>query len=177
MIPGARAVVGELPMIVVMTCGIASGWFLAKPSGAKAAEPMVEIAGEALVTSGDTLEIAGRRVRLRGIDAPELDQECRFSKGKLYPCGKVAMRRLSRLVSGQEVRCKGDKRDGHDQLLAHCTVGPLSLNELVVASGWALADPKTGANYTRAESAAKARREGLWRGQFEEPWEWRKRTE
>jgi len=177
MIPGARLFVGALPMTVVMTFGTASGWFAVISSDAKAAEPMIEFAGEAYATSGDTLEISGHRIRLRGIDAPELDQGCRFSKGKPYPCGKVAMQRLSRLVSGQEVRCKGGTRDGHDRLIAHCTVGPLSLNELVVASGWALADPETGADYTRAEAAAKARREGLWRGQFEAPWKWRKRTE
>ena len=177
MIRRARAVVGALPMTVVMTWGIAFGRFPAIPSDAKAAELLFEIAGEAHATSGDTLEISGRRIRLGGIDAPELEQECRHSKGKPYPCGKIAMRRLSRLVSGQEVRCKGDTRDVQHQLLAHCAVGPLSLNELMVASGWALADPKTGAEYTRAEGAAKARREGLWRGQFENPWEWRKKTE
>ncbi len=177
MMAGARALAGALPMIVVMIRGIASGWFPVILTDASAAEPTSEIVGEAHATSGDSLEISGRRIRLQGIDAPELDQECRLSKGSPYPCGRVAMQRLSWLVGGQKVRCKGGARDGHDRLIALCTVGPLSLNELVVASGWALADPETGADFTRAEGAAKARREGLWRGQFEEPWEWRKRIE
>ena len=29
-------------------------------------------------------------------------------------------------------------------------------------------------DYVRAETFAKSRREGLWRGEFEPPWEWRK---
>ena len=32
---------------------------------------------------------------------------------------------------------------------------------------------KYSKDYVRAEAFAKSRREGLWRGEFEPPWEWR----
>lgn len=38
----------------------------------------------------------------------------------------------------------------------------------------AFADPETGAAYRRAEGTAEKLREGMWRGEFEKPWEWRR---
>ena len=45
-----------------------------------AAAPLLaaDLQGPARVIDGDTIEIAGRRVRLHGIDAPEADQTCRL---------------------------------------------------------------------------------------------------
>ena len=53
---------------------------------------------------GDTLEVAGQRVRLFGIDAPGLDQMCRRA-GREYACGKVARGALWGLVAGRDVSC------------------------------------------------------------------------
>ena len=39
----------------------------------------------------------------------------------------------------------------------------------------AMAYRKYSKDYVRAETFAKSRREGLWRGTFEPPWEWRKK--
>lgn len=40
----------------------------------------------ATVIDGDTLELAGTRVRLHGIDAPEAGQMC-LANGERYRCG------------------------------------------------------------------------------------------
>jgi endonuclease YncB( thermonuclease family) len=58
---------------------------LALPAPALAT--MVE--GRARVVDGDTLEVGGRKVRLFGIDAPELDQTC-DAEGQLWACGAEA---------------------------------------------------------------------------------------
>ena len=38
--------------------------------------------GPARVIDGDTIVIAGERIRLHGIDAPEMKQTCHTSKGQ-----------------------------------------------------------------------------------------------
>jgi endonuclease YncB( thermonuclease family) len=132
-----------------------------------------DVTGKARVVDGDTIWIANTKIRLHGIDAPEMKQTCRTSEGKEQLCGQLAKQALQRLVQGQDVTCKGDKRDRYKRLIAICHVGPLNINEQMVTDGWALAYRKYSRNYVRAETFAKSRREGLWLGEFEMPWEWR----
>src|SRR5690349_17264506 len=47
----------------------------------------ITLEGRATVNDGDTITLAGERIRLRGIDAPELDQTCRSSEAN-YACGR-----------------------------------------------------------------------------------------
>lgn len=44
--------------------------------------------GRATVIDGDTIEIAGTRVRFNGIDAPESIQLCQDAEGRSYRCGQ-----------------------------------------------------------------------------------------
>ena len=136
-----------------------------------------ELKGRPQVLGGDIIEIGGEQIRLFGIDAPELDQECRSSKGRTYGCGVLAARALIGIIGRDKVVCQGEQRDRGGRLVAVCYVGAvgwLNINELMVADGWAMADPEQGADYARAEKAAKARNEGLWKGTFVPPWEWLK---
>jgi hypothetical protein len=55
----------------------------------------VAIEGPAIVTDGDTLRIAGQRIRLVGIDAPELHQTCKDADGHNYDCGVVSAAQLA----------------------------------------------------------------------------------
>ncbi|MCS6855826.1 MAG: hypothetical protein NZ523_13890, partial [Elioraea sp.] len=55
--------------------------------------------GSALVQDGDTLTIAGTRIRLHGVDAPELDQTC-LRDGLPWPCGREAAFALAQRVQG-----------------------------------------------------------------------------
>ena len=131
--------------------------------------------GPARVIDGDTIVIAGERIRLHGIDAPEMKQTCHTSKGQEWNCGELAKQALEKLVQGQDVTCKGDKRDRYKRLIAVCYVGPFNINEQMVTDGWALAYRKYSKDYMRAETFAKSRREGMWRGEFMPPWEWRRK--
>ena len=129
-----------------------------------------DIIGKARVVDGDTIHIGKTKIRLHGIDAPEMKQTCRTSRGKEKLCGVLAKKALERLVRGQDVVCKGDKRDRYKRLIATCYVGPFNINEQMVTDGWALAYRKYSMDYVRAETVAKSRREGMWRGEFEMPW-------
>ena len=136
---------------------------------------LADTTGPARVVDGDTIWIGDTKIRLHGIDAPEMKQTCRTSKGKEQLCGQLAKQALERLVKGQDVTCKGDKRDRYKRLIAVCYVGPFDINEQMVAEGWAMAYRKYSTDYVRAEILAKSRREGMWGGMFESPWEWRHR--
>lgn len=135
---------------------------------------LAQLAGPPRVIDGDTLEVAGQRVRLSGIDAPELEQVCQHA-GRDYPCGKVARAALWDLVAGLDVSCEPDdaapEPDG--SILATCTAGDFSLNEHMVYAGWALADPQASGRYQATQAAAEQARRGLWRGGFDPPREWR----
>lgn len=128
----------------------------------------VRMQGVARVVDGDTLRLGGERIRLKGIDAPELDQTCRRDDVR-YACGRQARAALERLAGGAPVRCTGWERDRHGRLLAVCHAGESDLNAAMVMSGWAVA---FGA-YTAEESQARRERRGLWAGSFDAPRAWR----
>src|SRR5512147_2320348 len=48
-----------------------------------------DVAGPATVIDGDTVIVAGERVRLQGIDAPELHQDC-TAYGQEWACGRTS---------------------------------------------------------------------------------------
>ena len=50
---------------------------------------MKTITGTAVVTDGDSIKINNRKIRLVGIDAPELKQTC-IKEGEENPCGEMA---------------------------------------------------------------------------------------
>ena len=45
---------------------------------------MADITGKPRVVDGDTIHIGKTKIRLHGIDAPEMKQTCRTSKGKKH---------------------------------------------------------------------------------------------
>jgi endonuclease YncB( thermonuclease family) len=147
---------------------VAAAMMLASP--APAAVP-AEVQGKPRIIDGETLEIAGRRIRLSGIDAPALDQICHRA-GQEYACGRVARAVLWDLVAGREVACQpvGDaEADDTGTIAARCKAGDTNLNESMVEAGWAVADPASAAPYGQLEQDAKAARRGLWTGEFERP--------
>ncbi len=133
-----------------------------------------EISGRARVMDSNTIEIDGRRVRLAGVDAPDLAQTCPTKKGEDYACGRISAQTLVALVKDGPLTCVGDKTDAAGRLLARCAIRGFDVGEQYVMTGRAFADPETGADYRRAEATAEKLREGMWRGPFQKPWDWRK---
>ena len=129
--------------------------------------------GRASVTDGDSLEIAGQRIRLHGIDAPEWKQTCRTG-GRHWRCGKEATRALAQRIGQRPVGCVEKDRDRYGRIVAVCQAGGVDLNAWMVAQGWALAYRRYSRAYVDEEQAAKAAKRGVWRGQIIAPWEWRR---
>src|SRR3954453_2671212 len=97
------------------------------------------LSGSARVIDGDTLDIRGVRVRLEGIDAPEIGQTCGRKDEAAWPCGRQAAAALAMLVAGREVRCEDRGRDVYGRVLGLCFVDGLEINAHMVRSGLAWA--------------------------------------
>lgn len=130
--------------------------------------------GKPIVVSGDVLEVAGQRVHLYGVDAPELDQICIADKRR-FNCGYIAKTALMDLVAGVEVSCRIIIDKKADAAMAVCTAGGFDLGSNMVHTGWALADRRLSEKYVEIEDKARKASRGLWYGQFIPPWKWRER--
>ena len=91
-------------------------------------------AGEASVVDGDGLRIGSERIRLWGIDAPELDQQCKRNR-TAYACGTEARDALERLVSAGAPSCERLYKDPYGRTVARCSVAGIDLGAEMVASG------------------------------------------
>ncbi len=127
------------------------------------------------VIDGDTIGGNGdERMRLKGIDAPEMDQTC-VRHGTVYPCGEVSKQALVDFVAKGDFICRHHRtrRDRYGRILAVCWIDGVDVGYLMVRSGWALAYRKYSTDYVEAEEKAKEEKLGMWAGEFTEPWEWR----
>ena len=138
-----------------------------------------DLSGRAVVIDGDTIDVAGSRIRLYGIDAPESQQTCRAA-GQRWACGEQATRALTDRIGSQPVQCEERDRDSYGRSVAVCHLAGhdfndgQALNSWLVSRGWALAYRQFSEAYVAEEDAAKAAGVGIWRGAFVAPWEWRR---
>jgi endonuclease YncB( thermonuclease family) len=134
-----------------------------------------ELTGTANVSDGDTITVAGTKVRLEGIDAPETDQICLNGHGAKWTCGIEARDRLSGRIGGREISCRLSGVDRYGRSLGVCYVDDVDLNGWMAREGWALAFVRYSQTYASDEAAARVNERGLWKGAFVAPWDWRHR--
>ncbi len=130
------------------------------------------LAGHVRVLDGDTLAVAGQRVRLDGIDAPEIRQTCTLN-GRRWACGKAARQAMRKLVGRNTVRCEVSGRGKYGRAIGTCFANGRNLQQELVRQGLALATRKYSTRYVPDEDAARAEGLGMWSGSFVEPWRWR----
>lgn len=130
------------------------------------------ITGSATAADGDSLVVAGQKVRLFGIDAPELAQTCQRD-GEAWACGQAAKEQLSALVAGAQVRCTRLSTDSYGRAVSTCTAGSEDLNRVLVENGWATAYREYSLDYADAELRAKRDGLGIWSSTFQMPADFR----
>ena len=123
------------------------------------------------VIDADTVDIDGTRYRLFGIDAPEARQTCR-AWGRTWDCGAAATEALMSRAEG--MTCEGGGTDRFGRTVGVCSSGGVDLNAWLVANGWALAYRQFSDEYVNEEEQARSNRRGIHRGEFVEPWDWRR---
>ena len=126
-------------------------------------------AGIPHIVDGDTVLLDGVKIRMMGMDAPEIGQICASAKGP-YDCGVEAKAQLRALIGREKVACQGWQRDKYQRLLARCTAGSRNLNRSMVEAGWAA----SYGDYLSEEAKARKAKSGIWAGAFDRPQEWRR---
>ncbi len=138
-----------------------------------ASPALADITGPARIIDGDTIDIAGERIRFHGIDAPEARQMC-LADERVWQCGKRATMALAGFIGDSPVRCEGQGTDRYGRTIATCYVRGDDIEAWLVRNGWALAYRRYSDDYVDEETAAQDAQAGIWRGEFVAPWAWRR---
>ncbi len=124
------------------------------------------------VLDGDTVIVAGEKIRLAHIDAPESSQLS--FEGRAI--GKQSSNFLSKLVLGKKVRVEYSGRGRYGRLLGLIFLKS-EINELMIRSGMAIAYGNGGVKYHSLEYEARLLRKGIFGTiGFDSPKYYRKRN-
>jgi len=143
-----------------------------------AVENHVLVSDNIRIVDGDTIALDDQKIRLLGIDAPEMKQLCDDAEGNPWHCGARARDMLVGMltVAPSPVSCRITGQDRYKRLLGRCFAGAedagLDVQRALVRSGLAVAE-YTG-DYRIEEGLAQAGKLGLWSGRFDRPKDWRR---
>jgi endonuclease YncB( thermonuclease family) len=158
---------GEIMRIAVLLLSL----LMSSPSWAK----------EVIVKDGDTIQLGDVAYRLAGVDAPEFDQPCLDDHAENWACGADARDQLVKLIAQREVRCKdlGEDKVYKNRRSGLCSIAgePISLNQAVIRLGYGVSSDPTGkASFGGDADKAKDTKQGLWKGCFVTPADFRSHT-
>lgn len=155
-----RHLVAGLAGLVLAGAAAAYAVIPPKPAG---------IDGYARVIDGDTIAVNGTRVRLFGIDSPEINQRCGGEA-----CGLLAKAALERMTRNAVVTCVERDRDRYGRVVAQCATLGGDLGARLVALGLATAYRRYSLIYADHEDAARAEKLGIWAARFTPPEQYRR---
>jgi endonuclease YncB( thermonuclease family) len=128
--------------------------------------------GTVRVIDADTIDVGGTRVRLYGIDAPEMGQPC-SADGRTWDCGAWARDAVSNRFEGSYARCDAQDVDRYGRIVAQCLVDGQDIGQMIVRSGLAWAFRRFSESYDLDEKAAALAGRGLWAVEVQSPSEYR----
>lgn len=137
------------------------------------AEAIKEFKGVPKIIDGDTIQFGQTKLRLNGVDAPQVDQLCLDARGVRFNCGVQARERLKARTARKTWTCVVMQKMDSGQQLGKCSVDGADIGEQMVRTGWALASSSGSPEYLGNETSAKAAGLGLWSGLFVAPIDWR----
>ena len=139
------------------------------------------ISNNITVTDGDTIRMDGERIRIWGIDAPELKQSCLQADHSWF-CGIKAREAFLKFIEGASLRCEVVHKDRYSRKVSRCfiistdsRVNGKDIGAEMVRSGWALDYERySRGTYALEQEEARRAERGIWSGKFDLPWEWRR---
>jgi endonuclease YncB( thermonuclease family) len=90
------------------------------------------------VVDGDTLRCGSRRVRLHGIDAPEMPSHCRPGRECVEGDPFASTDHLRALTDRSELICTAVDLDGYGRTVARCEAGGVDLSCAQIEAGHAV---------------------------------------
>ena len=147
-------------------------FYLILCSSVSFAEKIIE--GKAKIIDGDTIHIGKNKIRLHGIDAPEINQTCE-KNNITWLCGENATNALVNIINSQKIICNIKDIDQYNRYIGVCFVNNLNMNKYMVINGWAIAYRYYSKDYIEVENIAKRDKVGIWQGSFQEPYLFRKK--
>ncbi len=160
-----------------------SGFTISPDANPLTSDDYRRLVGFVQAESGDELTIAeraglrGSKIKLWGIDAPEMAQICRTKRGIEYNCGEFSKNALTTFTKDKQVLCTVLFTTVQRVQVARCQMANVDVAGAMIAAGWAFAAPHVTSNYDRIQSKAQARKLGMWAGRVEPPWNFRSRLE
>jgi len=128
-----------------------------------------DITGAVRVIDGDTFDVAGTRVRLFGIDAPEQAQTCTSKEGQQWRCGAWVSAVVAQRFQERRARCVALEKDRYGRTVARCFIDGRDVAKTLVEDGLAFACRRYSMDYDLDEKGAAIRGAGLHNGQFQAP--------
>lgn len=132
------------------------------------------IEGLASIVDGDTLDIGRHRIRIYGIDAPEMGQSCASPNGTAWACGHEAKIYLDKLIANRIVSCVAKDHDVYGRTIGLCKVASIDVGREMVRQGMAVAYKRYSHKYDMEETHAINGKRGMWAGTFQPPESWRR---
>ena len=143
------------------------------PAGTAEPDGRARFTARVSVVDGDTLATGGDRLRIFGIDAPEMAQSCERG-GAAYACGARAREAMGAILGRGVVSCEQRDTDRYGRRVVRChNAAGADIGAELVRQGWAVAFRQYSRDYVAQEAEARAARRGLWQGRFEDPGAWR----
>jgi endonuclease YncB( thermonuclease family) len=140
------------------------------------------IIGTAIAISGHTLQIGKKRIRLHALTALHIGYGGKAGQpwidhnGVSHDGGQICRNALKHLIEGKTVKCRlRQSARPHRRFYVQAYVDCEDIGKWMVAHGYAVADTKFHRRYISDEKKAKRRKNGIWRGQFENPIIWEKK--
>ena len=97
------------------------------------------IVGPARVVDGDTLAIGTVRIRIQGIDAPEMDDQCTRPDGSVWDCGVWSTDVARQRFEGRQMVCHDLGERSYDRVVGRCLLDDVDFAEAMLQAGAAKA--------------------------------------